>query len=102
MVARYLSGFKPSIQDILGLRLLWMVSEAYKSLVGGEATKPKWCFKAGSFSNDGKGGDLDGKLLRTNKFRVSSSNQANPNRVGAGKQFLGVGFKCLKCGEPSH
>jgi hypothetical protein len=29
MVARSLSGFKPYIQDILGLYSLWAVSEAY-------------------------------------------------------------------------
>jgi hypothetical protein len=110
--AKYLSVLKPFIQDILVWHSLWTDSEAYNRALLGEkqqswsVSRPGKQFqsypKAGSASNMGKEGDLDERSARNDKVFTPPLNQPNASQVGAGKQPQGGGFKCFKCGEPSH
>lgn len=94
MVARYLSGLEPSIQDVLGLQTMGVFQRLITELVrwkyqstsrSGQQFQSN--YEGGSSSDMGKGSkESDRQHTKNDRAVVPSSNQPTSIRMGVGKQ----------------
>ena len=83
MVARCLSGLKPSIQDVLSLQSLWNVLEAYNRALLVEKQQTKPALRSGQWGS--KSGQ---EISNQYKFGNSSTN-GRGETSGVGQQPTG-------------
>ena len=109
LVAKFVSGLKTHIQDMLCLHTCWMVSEAFNRALLIEKQQARRVPSYPSTSRSGtpvpnatKSWSQPAKKGEMGYNVASSSNAAHNAPKAPFKNQGGVAFKCFKCGEASH
>ena len=108
MVARFLSGLKPPIQDALSLHRLWSVFEAYNRALMFEKQLARKTFVQFQAHGGSKSTQVSTQGRPTTNsaqpFKIDSAGL--PSTSGIVKPFPKAAqsftFKCFKCGEVGH
>ena len=108
MIARFLSGLKPSIQDALSLHQLWSVSKTYNRALMFEKQLARKAFLQFHAYGGSKSTQVSTQGRPTNNnaqpFKIDSAGL--PLTSGTVKPVPKVAqrftFKCYKCGEARH
>ena len=108
MVARFLSGLKPPIQDVLSLYQLWTLFEAYNRVLMFEKQLARRAFVQFQAYGGGRSTQVSTQGRPTTNsaqpFKIVSVGL--PSTSGVAKPIPKVAqsftFKCYKCGEAGH
>ena len=108
MLARFLSGLKPPIQDALSLHQLWYISKAYNRALMFEKQLERKAFvqfqayggsRSTQVSTQGRPTTNSAKPFKIESVGLPLTSGAPKPVPKAAQSFT---FKCYKCGEVGH
>ena len=108
MVARFLSGLKPPIQDALSMHQLWSVSKAYNRVLIFKKQLARKAFvqfqayggsKSTQVSTQGRPTTTSAQPFKIDSAGLPSTSGTVKPVPKAAQRFT---FKCYKCGEARH
>jgi hypothetical protein len=107
IVARYISGLKPPIQDTLSLLVIVTISEAYNRALAVEKQLTRKALQYQSFgrnqatANSSNYGQQPWQSKNV-PYASTSSNAASKSTIVGKPTTFNSSFKCYKCGEQGH
>jgi hypothetical protein len=107
IVARYISGLKPPIQDTLSLLVIVTISEAYNRALAVEKQLTRKALQYQSFgrnqatANSSNHGQQPWQSKNV-PYASTSSNAATKRTIVGKPTTFNSSFKCYKCGEQGH
>jgi hypothetical protein len=107
IVARYISGLKPPIQDTLSLLVIVTISEAYNRALAVEKQLTRKALQYQSFgrnqatANSSHHGQQPWQSKNV-PYASTSSNAATKSTIVGKPTTFNSSFKCYKCGEQGH
>uniref|UniRef100_A0A2N9HUX4 Reverse transcriptase n=1 Tax=Fagus sylvatica TaxID=28930 RepID=A0A2N9HUX4_FAGSY len=107
IVARYISGLKPPIQDTLSLLVIVTISEAYNRALAVEKQLTRKALQYQSFgrnqatANSSNHGQQPWQSKNV-PYASTSSNAATKSTIVGKPTTFNSSFKCYKCGEQGH
>ena len=108
MIARFLSGLKPLIQDALSLHQLWSVFEAYNKALMFERQLARKAFVQFQAYGGSKSTQVNtqGRPTTNSAQPIKIDSVGLPSTFGVAKPVPKAAqsftFKCYKCGEAGH
>ena len=106
LVAKFVSGLKTHIQDMLCLHTCWTVSEAFSRALLIEKQKarrvPSYPFTSRSDTPVPNATISWSQLAKKGEMGYNVASSSNAAHNAPFKNQGGVAFKCFKCGEASH